>query len=105
MSGVLSSGTTKRTEAEVRTLIRELVAELAPGGDGEPGSPGARLVDDLGYHSLALLELAFTIEDEFGLEPIDEQTAQTIVTVDDVEAFVVQRLQERAAGQGQGAVS
>jgi acyl carrier protein len=57
----------------------------------------ARLVDDLQYHSLALLELAFTLEDEFDLEPIDEKTAQQIVTMGDVEDYVIGKLREAAA--------
>lgn len=47
------------------------------------------LVDDLGYHSLALLELAFALEDEFTLPPMDHQQAQTIRTVAQVESYVL----------------
>lgn len=80
-----------RTEAEVRRLIRELVSELAPDQAGLTAE-NPRLVEDLGYHSLALLELAFTIEDEFGLDPIDQETAAQILTAKDVEDYVVERV-------------
>lgn len=85
-----------RSEDEVRQLLRNLVFELAP-GEVDTTIADPRLVEDLGYHSLALLEMAFTIEDEFDLEPIDEETAQGIHTVRDVEEFVVGKLRERAS--------
>lgn len=87
-----------RSEADVRASVRDVIRELAPGAEGEP-TQEAKLVDELGYHSLALLELAFTLEDEFDLEPIDEQTARKIVTVRDVEDHVVRELGARAAAK------
>ncbi len=89
----------QRSEEEVRQLLRSLIFELAPGEVNTTASD-ARLVEDLGYHSLALLEMAFTIEDEFDLEPIDEEAAQGIHTVRDVEEFVVGKLVARASGVG-----
>ena len=80
-----------RDEAECRDLIRLIVKELSPSPPSDL-SDEARLVDDLGYHSLALLELAFALEDEFGLQPIDEQTARKILTVRDVGDHVVNEL-------------
>jgi len=83
----------------MRRLIRNLIRELAPAPDAIAGE-NSRLVEDLGYHSLALLELAFTLEDEFGLEPIDQETAKTIVTARDIEEYVMQRvLPAQAMGQ------
>jgi len=78
------------TDESVRSLIREVIVDLAP-------SPGeivaeARLVEDLGYHSLSLLELAFSLEDEFDLPTIDEPTARRILTVGDVEQHVLTHL-------------
>ncbi len=75
-----------------------IVSQLAPVNiDGLTAE--ARLIEDLGYHSLALLELAFALEDEFGLPPLDEETARKIRTVRDVEDLVAQRLStaERSA--------
>jgi acyl carrier protein len=72
-----------RSEENLRDAVRRIIIELAPEPKVEaPGS--AALVDDLGYHSLALLELAFALEDEFALQPIDEPTARSIKTIDDV---------------------
>jgi acyl carrier protein len=80
----------RRSEEQMRGLIRDLIRELAPTPDGL-AAENPRLVEDLGYHSLALLELAFTLEDEFGLDPIDQETAKTIVTAGDIEEYVMRR--------------
>jgi len=84
----------KRSEDDIRALVRDMIADLAPESDAECG-PDNRLIEDLGYHSLALLELAFTLEDEFDLEPIDEETARKILTVRDVEDVVTRMLSEQ----------
>lgn len=83
-----------RSEEEVRQVIQSLILELAPNPDGI--SAGDRLVEDLEYHSLALMELAFSLEDEFNLEAIDEETARGIRTVGDVKDHVVSELDRRA---------
>ncbi len=83
------------THADVRKIVREIITDLAP-AKADP-VPEARLVEDLGCHSLSLLELAFSLEDEFDLPTIDEQTARKILTVNDVEQHVLFHLQ--AAGQ------
>lgn len=88
-----------RSEADVRSLIGEIVLELAPSAD-RPAGGEVKLVDELEYTSLALLELAFTLEDEFDLPPIDEETARTIVLVRDVEDFVVNGLREQGTLAG-----
>lgn len=55
---------------------------------------GARLAEDLGYHSLGMVELAFALEDEFDLPPIDEDSASRIQTVTDIEDYCVTQLAE-----------
>jgi len=93
------TGAGGRSEEEVRSLIRSIVAELAPNPGSAPSSD-ADLLDDLEYHSVALVELAFTLEDEFDLLPIDEATARAIRTVGDIENHVVAELRAREAAQG-----
>lgn len=81
-------------EHEVRATIRSIVLRLAP----EPGGgPEGSLIEDLAYHSLALLELAFAVEEAFGLRPMDMQTARSIQTSADLEAYVLAEL--RSAGR------
>jgi acyl carrier protein len=82
------------TEEALRESVRAIVLELAPEAD-ESVADTARLVDDLGYHSLALLELAFTLEDQFDLEPIEEQQARNIATIEDVANHVITELRAR----------
>ena len=83
------------TTAEVCDLVREIISDLAP-SKGEV-VPEARLIENLGYHSLSLLEMAFSVEDEFDLPTIDEATARQILTVGDVEQHVLSHL--RSVGQ------
>lgn len=80
-----------RSESDVRQLIRDLVRELAP-NPAPPAGDNPRLIDDLQYNSLTLLELAFTIEDEFSLPPIDRSAAETIHTARDIEDYVIRQL-------------
>jgi acyl carrier protein len=86
-----------RSDDDVRSIVRDVIRELAPNPTGDHG-PTTMLVEDLGFHSLALLELAFSLEDEFDLDPIDEPTARRITTTQDVENIVLEKLAERAAG-------
>jgi acyl carrier protein len=78
-------------EHEIRDQVRLIVLELAPNPDPDAGGDWS-LIDQLEYQSLALLELAFALEDEFDLESIDEQTARGIQTIKDVEDHVVREL-------------
>ncbi|KAA2265789.1 acyl carrier protein [Solihabitans fulvus] len=99
MTESVQAGTTApgdRTEAGVRELVRSIVIELSPGRD-ESAGPDAGLIETLGYNSLALIELAFTLEDEFDLAPIEEATARQITTISRVEDHVVNEL----AGRGE----
>jgi acyl carrier protein len=89
--------TIDRSEAEVRALIRTIILELAPSPEATD-IEDAHLIDALGYHSLGLLELAFTLEDEFGLPPITEEQGRSIQTVRNVEDYVVAQLSAAAGG-------
>lgn len=84
----------EKSEDDIRVLVRDMIADLAPESGAET-TADKLLIEDLGYHSLALLELAFTLEDEFDLEPLDEETARRIVTVADVEDIVIRLLSEQ----------
>ena len=83
-----------RPESELRDGVRTIVAELAPEG-GPEVTDDHRLVEDLSFHSLAVLELAFTLEDQFDLDPIEEDRAAGIKTVRDVADLVVAELRSR----------
>jgi acyl carrier protein len=84
-----------RTQQEVRAQLRDIVLDLAP--NPQPDVPDdALLVEDLEYHSLALLELAFALEDEFDLPPIDEESARNIRSIKDIEDYVLQQIDARS---------
>lgn len=80
-------------ERRIRRTVRELVLGMAP--ETDPVGDDPDLVDELGYYSLALLELAFALEDEFDLPPIDQDSARRIHTVSDVADYVVAQLRSR----------
>ena len=43
----------------------------------------------MAYHSLAIMEVIFTLEEELGVELIDDGTTGQITTVGDVEDYVI----------------
>ena len=49
--------------------------------------PDARLIEDLNADSLALVEIVFLLEDEFGREISEDQTAK-LLTVGDVISLI-----------------
>ncbi|MFF4588375.1 hypothetical protein [Streptomyces sp. NPDC001388] len=90
---------TQRTEEETRRQIREIVISMAPDAS-RADEQDPDLVETLGYHSLALLELAFALEDEYALPPIDQESAQRIRKVSDVEDYVLAQVRAEAADGG-----
>jgi acyl carrier protein len=83
-------------EATLRQMLVKIILELAPEARGQPNMQ-THLVEEMGYHSLALLELAFSLEDEFNLEPLEEAAARKIHTVGDVIEYVVNEMRERGS--------
>jgi acyl carrier protein len=84
-----------RSEAQIRDLVVAIVGELA-GNKSVEVVEDRLLVEELEFHSLALLELAFTLEDEFDLLPITEEAARALTTVGKVIEHVLSQLRERA---------
>lgn len=81
------------TFEETSMRVMALVTKRAP----EPLGPDvdiatANFIDDLGYHSVALIELGFAVEEEFGLEPIEPEDVEDVVTPADLARFVAARL-------------
>jgi acyl carrier protein len=84
------------TEDELRASVRAVVLEIAPNSEGAQAEGLTDLVDHLEFNSLALLELAFTLEDEHDLMPIDEETARGMHTVEDIQDHIVRELRQRS---------
>lgn len=73
--------------ADTRTVVLEIVRELAPSGVTEVGLDTA-LVAELGFDSLGLIELLVALEDELGLPAIDTQRMGKMERVADLERIV-----------------
>jgi len=69
--------------------VRDVVASLVPGGPRGVRSTD-ELVSDLGFDSLAMLELALALEVEFDLQAIPEDQAVSMITVGDIEAVIAE---------------
>lgn len=72
---------------ETRAAVEALVRDMAPDPvDGLDDS--IRLVDDLGYQSLRLVELTMALEETFGLPPFERSDLTGVTTVGDVLTLV-----------------
>lgn len=72
---------------DVAARVRELVGEMVPGGTREVSSTD-RLVEDLGYNSVTMIELALVLEVEFDLEEVADGDTVDLITVGDVESAI-----------------
>ena len=79
----------KSREPERQKVIRLITALAAPGWIPEDVAPDARLVDDLGFDSVRLIELTMVLERAFRLPPQRPENLATITTVDDVVTFAL----------------
>lgn len=75
-------------EQHLRTRVSEIIGQMSPLGSRQASSED-RISDDLGYDSLAIVELALVVESEFNIKQISEDEAIDIVTVRDVQDLVV----------------
>jgi len=72
-----------------RARIRAIVAEVAPNQPAPPLEPETRLVDDLLFDSVAILELMVALESDFDIPPISPADSLGILTIEQLEAFVL----------------
>jgi acyl carrier protein len=86
--GVLAVG-----EASVEILSERLRGLMAEQLGVEPSEmkPDANILEDLGADSLDVVEMVMAIEEAFDIE-IDDEDAEAMRTVADVEAYVAKRL-------------
>jgi acyl carrier protein len=82
------------TDAEMVDEIHRIIAAIAPNRE-TPVAPEARLVEDLGFHSLALLELAVELEEVFKLPPLDGTMARGVGNVADISRLVAQLVRDQ----------
>jgi acyl carrier protein len=78
--------TTEKTD-DLGARVRDLIGKMSPLGERTAESHHD-VMNDLGYDSVAIVELALVLESEFGLQPIDDEEAFDVVTVGDIEQLV-----------------
>ena len=76
-------------EPERQRVIRLITALAVPRRMPEDVAADARLIDDLGFDSVRLIELTMALERGFGLPPQRPENLATINTVDDVVTFAL----------------
>ena len=72
----------------IRATIVQIIEKMGRAGQIPVGDE-TRLAEDLGFDSLRLIELAIVIEKEFGLPPLDLESACAVRTVRDVADLVL----------------
>jgi len=83
----------------LNVVIFAILADFIPRKPARPlaESPGStRLVDDLGFDSLAITEVVFFTEDLFGISIANEEIIQ-VRTLDDLRGFIQRKVNARAA--------
>ena len=80
----------------VPAVVHEVVRLIAPHAPAQVTGQ-LRLIHDLGFHSLALAELGFTLEDLFGLDAVTPERAMTLREVGDIVALIEGALAEGTA--------
>ncbi len=86
-------------EPERQRVIRLITALAVPRrmpDDVEALAADARLIDDLGFDSVRLIELTMALERAFGLPPQRPENLATINTVDDVVTFALTAAKDSA---------
>lgn len=73
-----------------RAVAREVIAALAPVMPAEGLSSEQRLIDDLGFDSLRLVELTMALEDALEVEPFPPQRLAEVMTVGAVETLAAE---------------
>jgi acyl carrier protein len=81
---------------QLPVAVRQMVRLVAPHRP-ERVTAEHQLIGDLGFHSLALAELGFTLEDLFALDAITPERAMTLRTVGDLVQLIEGALNEGSA--------
>jgi acyl carrier protein len=77
-------------EKEIREKVKKVVAEKLAVSDDKI-TDEARYVDDLGADSLALVDIAMALEDEFGMK-IPDEDIEKITTVGSTIEYIKEHL-------------
>jgi acyl carrier protein len=80
----------------VQIVILAMVREHLPKPSDAPITDEQKLIEDLGYDSLAVAEVVFAIEDTFGL-CIETNEIMQISTVGSLKTFIAKKLGSQGA--------
>lgn len=84
----MGSGTSENASAtDAADLVLEIVKEMSPAGVTEL-KPDTKLVAELGFDSLGLVELVVALEDSLDLPPLDITVVEGITQVADLQRVV-----------------
>ncbi|ADG97803.1 phosphopantetheine-binding protein [Segniliparus rotundus DSM 44985] len=81
----------------VRAKATRIVAAMAAEPPQRPLEGADRLIDDLGFDSVRLIELTMALERAFGLAAHSPEQLVSVATVDDVVALVSGALGKKGA--------
>lgn len=71
--------------------LKEIIADEF-GVDPESITPETAFVEDLGADSLDMVDLLMSLEDEFDIAEVDEETAANVHTVQDIMRIIGEEL-------------
>lgn len=76
--------------------LKGFLPDSSPARNASSLNHSMRLIEDLGYDSLAVAEVVFFIEDLFQVQ-IESNDLKTVKTVGDLREFVSEKLTERSS--------
>ena len=81
-----------RSADETRATVRKIIASVSPVTHQEVRSDD-HLISDLGYHSLAAVELTVALNEELNIPLVEAMALQEVETVGDVEDLVLELME------------
>ena len=91
-----ASGDHEALDSVVLAVVRDHVPKKTPLSDGQALAESARLIEDLGFDSLAITETVFFLEDLFKVR-ITNSEIMSVHTVGELRAFVRRKLSDVSA--------
>ncbi len=91
----LATGDVSSLDTVVVAVVLDHQPSVARKPEAEPPADSARLIDDLGFDSLALAEIVFFLEDLYKLTITNEEL-KNVTTMGEIRAFVRSKVAEAA---------
>ncbi|RFC45808.1 MAG: Acyl carrier protein [Verrucomicrobia bacterium] len=91
----LATGDVNSLDSVVLAVVLDHQPSVARKPEAEPPADSARLIEDLGFDSLALAEIVFFLEDLYKLTITNEEL-KNVTTMGEIRAFVRAKVAEAA---------